>query len=117
MGRVRDIVVPCPALGQGFWEKPVQKTQGLTAKKQVLVCRVRRRGETMEGVGRVSWWATWCVCGFWAMGFSFWDWFVVMGTGQQKSEEGEIKQEREEQRPTDSGRKKRSGPEGSFRPH
>ena len=46
MGGVRDIVVPCPALGQGFWEKPVQKTQGLTAKKQVLVCRVRE-GETM----------------------------------------------------------------------
>ena len=38
-------------------------------------------------------------------GIMFWGWFVVLGTGQQKSEGGERKQEREDQRPTDSRKK------------
>ena len=51
----------------------------------------------------------------WRLGWGilFWGWYVVLGTGQQKSEGGEGKQEREDQRPTDSRKKKRSGPEGS----
>ena len=38
-------------------------------------------------------------------GILFWGWFVVLGTGQQRSEGGERKQEREDQRPTDSRKK------------
>ena len=67
MGGVRDIVVPCPTLGQGFWEKPVQKTQGLTAKKQVLVCRVRSGGEQWgERAGSLGGRPdVYVVCGLW----------------------------------------------------
>ena len=38
-------------------------------------------------------------------GILFWGGFVVLGAGQQKSEGGERKQEREDQRPTDSRKK------------
>ena len=92
MGGVRDIVVPCPTLGQGFWEKPVQKTQGLTAKNRFW-CAALGGGENNGGSGQglvvgdlVSVWLLGC-------GVLFWGWFVVMCAGQQKSEGGERKQE------------------------
>ena len=53
------------------------------------------------------------VCEASGLGDLFWWWYVVVGAGQQESEEGERKQEREDQRPTDSRKKKRSGPKGS----